>query len=80
MEPNDEVRLLDHRIVAVAAIGSLTPITSVYTDVGDPDCLRALADDSKVIGSVRQSAIRSDQISVINNVITPSTVRVEQAR
>jgi len=80
-EPNAEVRrFLDHQIVAVAAVGSVTPIASVYTDVGDLDGLRELAERSREIGYVGQSAIHPDQVPVINEVYTPSADRVDRAR
>jgi citrate lyase subunit beta/citryl-CoA lyase len=80
-EPSHEIRrFLDHKIIAIAAICDLSPIASVYTDIGDLDGLRKLAVDSRDIGYIGQSAIHPDQISVINDVYTPSLERVEQAR
>lgn len=80
-EPTADLRrFLDHRIVAVAAVGSLTPIAPVYTDIDDLEGLRTQAERSGRVGYVGQSAIHPDQIPVINDVFTPSADRVDRAR
>jgi citrate lyase subunit beta/citryl-CoA lyase len=80
-EPSPDVRrFLDHKIIAIAALNDLSPIASVYTDIGDLDGLRKLAEGSRDIGYIGQSAIHPEQVPVINDVYTPSMERVEQAR
>ena len=56
------------------------PVQSVYTNVRDLDGLRRSTEEGKNMGFVGRSAIHPDQISIINEVFTPSEEEVAEAR
>ena len=69
------------RVVSASrAAGLPNPIQSVYTNVRDLDGLRRSTEEGKNMGFVGRSAIHPDQISIINEVFTPSEEEVAEAR
>lgn len=68
------------RIVGLAALGGLQPVSSVHPAVGEPDRLRAIAEAAAELGFVGQSVIHPDQVPVANEVFTPDEATVRRAR
>ena len=68
------------RIVSASrAAGLPNPVQSVYTNVKDLDGLRRSTEEGKNMGFVGRSAIHPDQISIINEVFTPTEEGVARA-
>ncbi len=67
-------------VVASAAAGIAAPTGPVFLDVRDADGLRASTVALKRAGFGARSAIHPDQVAVIEEVFTPTSAEVEQAR
>ncbi|MDQ3912540.1 MAG: CoA ester lyase [Actinomycetota bacterium] len=69
------------RIVSAArAAGLPHPVGSVYTDVRDLEGLRRSTEEGKRLGFVGRSTIHPSQVSVVNEVFTPTEDEVAGAR
>lgn len=77
---SDEIRrFLNHRVVGLAAIGGLQPISSVYPSAGDLDVVRSVAEAARDVGFVGQSVIHPDQVPAVNEVFTLSAEEAQRA-
>lgn len=65
--------------VAAAAAG-VQALDTVYTDIADLEGLRRECDDAVQMGFVGKISIHPSQIAVINEVFTPPTAEVAEAR
>jgi citrate lyase subunit beta/citryl-CoA lyase len=63
---------------AVAA--GVQPLDTVFTDVTDPDALRAECQESAWMGFTGKISIHPSQIDVINEMFTPSAEEIEASR
>jgi citrate lyase subunit beta/citryl-CoA lyase len=69
------------RIVSAArAAGLQHPVQSVYTNVHDLEGLRRSTEEGKRLGFVGRSTIHPSQISVVNEVFTPTEEEVTEAQ
>jgi citrate lyase subunit beta/citryl-CoA lyase len=78
----DEAGLLyaRSRIVSASRAAALPhPVQSVYTLVQDLDELRRSTEAGKRLGFVGRSTIHPSQVSVVNDVFTPTEVEVSEA-
>jgi citrate lyase subunit beta/citryl-CoA lyase len=66
-------------VVAARAAGLTSPIQSVWTDVGDPDGLRASCRAGRAAGFFGRSVIHPRQIAVVHEEYTPSAEELERA-
>lgn len=79
----DEAGLLYARsriVSASRAAGLPGPVQSVYTNVKDLDGLRRSTEEGKNMGFVGRSAIHPSQVSIINEVFTPTEDEVAEAQ
>jgi citrate lyase subunit beta / citryl-CoA lyase len=77
----DERELLSIRLqVVLASAGLASPIGPVSTDFRDLDALRHSTDALRRLGFGSRWAIHPAQVSVINQIFTPSADQVEAAR
>lgn len=77
----DRIRdFLSETVVSAAALGGLDPIATVYQDFSDTEGLREEAAACRKIGYVGQKAIHPAQLDVLNDMYTPTTEEVEEAR
>jgi citrate lyase subunit beta/citryl-CoA lyase len=79
----DEAGLLYARsriVSASRAAGLPGPVQSVYTRVNDLDGLRRSTEEGKNMGFVGRSAIHPSQVSIINEVFTPTEDEVAEAQ
>ncbi len=66
--------------VSAASIGNLDPIDTVYQEYSDTEGLREHAAAARECGYLGQKAIHPKQLPVINDVYTPTSAEVEEAR
>jgi len=66
-------------VVASRAAGLPSPVQSVWTDVGDPEGLRASSEVGRATGFFGRSVIHPRQIDVVHDVYTPSAEEVAAA-
>jgi citrate lyase subunit beta/citryl-CoA lyase len=66
-------------VVAARAAGLPSPVQSVWTDVGDPDGLRASSELGRATGFFGRSIIHPRQIETVHDVYTPSADEVAAA-
>ena len=66
-------------VVAARAAGLPSPVQSVWTDVGDPDGLRASCETGRATGFFGRSVIHPRQIDVVHDVYTPSAEEIAAA-
>lgn len=66
-------------VVAARAAGLPAPVQSVWTDVGDPDGLRASCVSGRRGGCYGRSVIHPRQLDVVHEVYTPSAAEVDRA-
>lgn len=76
----DELLYARQKIVLSAAAAGKAASDTVYIDIGDLEGLRAEAETAKRMGYAGKSAIHPDQVTVINEVFTPSEEEVARAR
>jgi citrate lyase subunit beta / citryl-CoA lyase len=79
----DEMGLLyaRSRIVSAARAAALPhPVQSVYTNLHDLDGLRSSTEVGKHLGFVGRSIIHPSQVSVVNEVFTPTEEEVSEAK
>ena len=69
-----------HLVLASRAAGIRPPIASVYTRIKDLEGLRATTEASRRLGFFGRSCIHPSQVSIINEVFTPSAEQVAEAR
>ena len=67
-------------VVAARAAGLPSPVQSVWTDVGDPDGLRASSELGRATGFFGRSIIHPRQIDPVHEVYTPSADEVAAAQ
>lgn len=67
-------------VMAARAAGLPGPVMSVYTRLRDPEGLRADTRAGRLLGFFGRSAIHPEQVQVINDVFTPSSDEVAEAR
>lgn len=66
-------------VAAARAAGLPSPVQSVWTDVGDPDGLRASSEVGRASGFFGRSVIHPRQIDTVHDVYTPSAEEVGAA-
>ncbi|WP_298283664.1 CoA ester lyase [Acidocella sp.] len=76
----DLCRLVRSLCLAGAAAANVAAIDTVYPDFRDLDGLRAWAAQAKREGFVSMMAIHPAQVPVINEIMTPSTAEIAEAR
>lgn len=76
----DELRYARQRIVMAAAAAGIATTDTVYIDIEDADGLREAAITAKRLGYDGKSAIHPSQVPVINDVFTPTSEELEDAR
>jgi citrate lyase subunit beta/citryl-CoA lyase len=77
----DRIRdFLSETVVSAAALGGLDPIATVYQDFADTEGLREQAAACREIGYIGQKAIHPAQLDTLNDMYTPTTEEVEEAR
>jgi citrate lyase subunit beta/citryl-CoA lyase len=69
-----------HLVLVSRAVGILPPVASVYTQVKDLEGLRRSTDEARAIGFFGRSCIHPSQVSVVNDVFTPTAEQVCAAR
>jgi len=69
-----------HLVLVSRATGIQPPIASVYTRIRDADGLRASTLRAKRLGFFGRSCIHPSQITVVNEVFTPSAAQVAEAQ
>ncbi len=67
-------------VVAARAAGLPGPTQSVYTDIRDLDGLRRSTEEGKGMGFSGRSVIHPAQVTVVNEVFTPTEDEVRRAR
>lgn len=67
-------------VTAARAAGLPHPVQSVYTNVRDLDGLRRSTEEGKRLGFVGRSTIHPSQVSVVNEVFTPTEEEVTEAQ
>lgn len=79
----DEAELLTYRnacVLASRAAGLEAPLDTVWARLDDADGFRASAELVKRLGFQGKMCIHPDQVTVVNEVFTPSVEAVEEAR
>lgn len=71
---------LEQMTAEFASIGEIDPIASVHLDIDDEKGLRNVAKRARETGFVGMTAIHPRQVSIINEVFTPSDEEIDQAR
>jgi citrate lyase subunit beta/citryl-CoA lyase len=66
--------------VAARAAGLASPVQSVWTDVGDPEGLRASCRAGRATGFFGRSVIHPAQIDVVHEEYTPSAHEIHRAQ
>jgi len=66
-------------VAAARAAGLPSPVQSVWTDVGDPDGLRASSEVGRATGFFGRSVIHPRQIDTVHDVYTPSPEEIAAA-
>jgi len=66
-------------VLAAAAVGA-EPIDAVFTNLDDLDALRRDCQRARRVGFRGKMAIHPKQVPVINEVLTPSSAEIDQAR
>ncbi|PZC40307.1 MAG: citrate lyase subunit beta / citryl-CoA lyase [Chloroflexi bacterium] len=69
-----------HLVLVSSAFAVQPPVDSVFTDLNDEDGLRKSSLFAKNIGFFGRSAIHPKQISIINDVYTPSSEEITKAQ
>lgn len=80
---DDELELLPHRtavVTASAAAGLAAPLGSTSTDFRDLERLRVTTERLRRLGFRGRTAIHPDQLSIVNQVFTPSGEELARAR
>lgn len=80
---SDEAGLLYARsriVTAARAAGLPPPVQSVYANVADLGGLRRSTEEGKGLGFVGRSTIHPSQVSVVNEIFTPTEAEIEEAR
>jgi len=67
-------------IVNAARANRLQPIDSVYSDVNDPEGLKAFVQDAKSLGFDGIGCIHPRQVKIIHEVFTPTEAEIERAK
>lgn len=67
-------------VVAARAASLTSPVQSVWTDVGDPDGLRASSLAGREAGFFGRSVVHPTQLTVVHEVFTPTPAELEAAR
>jgi citrate lyase subunit beta/citryl-CoA lyase len=68
------------RVLNAARAAGVQAIDSVFSDVGDPDALRAWAVHSRTLGFEGMGCVHPSQIAVIHEAFAPSSTELEKAR
>jgi citrate lyase subunit beta/citryl-CoA lyase len=66
-------------VLAAAAVGA-EPLDAVFTNLDDLALLRRDCERARAVGFRGKMAIHPKQVSVINEIFTPSQVEIERAR
>lgn len=80
---SDEAGLLYARsriVTAARAAGLPQPVQSVYTNVHDLEGLRRSTEEGKRLGFVGRSTIHPSQVTVVNEVFTPTEDEIAEAQ
>lgn len=80
---DDELELLPHRTAVVAASAAARlapPIGSTSTDFRDLDRLRVTTNRLRRLGFRGRTAIHPDQLTIVNQIFTPSSDELAHAR
>ncbi len=76
----EELLLARSQVVLAAATIGADPIDAVFVDLAAPDHLRQDARRARALGFRGKMAIHPDQVSVINDVFSPSAGEIAAAR